>query len=150
MVKDSIYNLLLDLLNLQVIEEDRLLYCPLTDSVFICDGKYIKVYTEEELANGVKLDKRSETLFYPINNYRLIERLFQFFLCTLRDYEDVTIDNVVRLPPDTLKRSEIYIMYEEDYSKLYSDRFKNVCLCFIDIIFKYNSINVDLHPFDTI
>ena len=150
MVKDSIYNLLLDLLNLQVIEEDRLLYCPLTDSVFIWDGKYIKVYTEEELANGVKLDKRSETLFDPINNYRLIERLFQFFLCTLRDYEDVTIDNVVRLPPDTLKRSEIYIMYEEDYSKLYSDRFKNVCLCFIDIIFKYNSINVDLHPFDTI
>ena len=150
MVKDSIYNLLLDLLNLQVIEEDRLLYCPLTDSVFICDGKYIKVYTEEELANGVKLDKRSETLFDPINNYRLIERLFQFFLCTLRDYEDVTKDNVVRLPPDTLKRSEIYIMYEEDYSKLYSDRFKNVCLCFIDIIFKYNSINVDLHPFDTI
>lgn len=150
MVKDSIYNLLLDLLNLQVIEEDRLLYCPLTDSVFICDGKYIKVYTEEELANGVKLDKRSEMLFDPMNNYRLIERLFQFFLCSLRDYEDVTIDNVVRLPPDTLKRSEIYIMYEEDYSKLYSDRFKNVCLCFIDIIFKYNSINVDLHPFDTI
>ena len=62
MVKDSIYNLLLDLLNLQVIEEDRLLYCPLTDSVFICDGKYIKVYTEEELANAPKQTKSAEAV----------------------------------------------------------------------------------------
>ena len=92
-------------------------------------------------------DHKGETYERTVNNMSML-----FFHSDKEDLTDgdVTIDNVVRLPPDTLKRSEIYIMYEEDYSKLYSDRFKNVCLCFIDIIFKYNSINVDLHPFDTI
>ena len=147
---DLVYHLFLEM-DLDTDENDYV-YDRETLSKLAFNGKMIK-------ASGVPkpLYAGRDDIIFDIYNYNMMKMLFGYIINKASQDPDVNLQYIADFTEDEPRRK----IFKEDRLKqrmgirtankgdIYSDYYNNICLAYVDLIFKiYDNINADLSNFD--
>lgn len=89
---------------------------------------------------------RNDIFFDPVNNFKLMSGLFQYYIQKLSNLEGryFNIFYPVQLPS-----GKTYIEIKENMNPIRSGSYFNPCIAYIDLIFRLNGEEYDLSVYDS-
>lgn len=89
---------------------------------------------------------RNDILFDPVNNYKIMNTIFSYYVQKLADLEGRYFNIFY---PVQLQSGKTYAEIKENMKVIRSGAYYNPCIAFIDLVFRLNDEEYDLSAYDS-